>query len=252
MMKRRELDLIVGYVGVAGTGKSTSATHRLMLLGKQCYTLAHDANASLPDTLPDGTPTGLIRYSSKPVYELEAQEKEEKRQLAELRKNLKRHPHGIHAVSSRDAAPLLRLACEVSAKSFEAHGGERGTPCCVLVDEIVACDDATPHRLGPTLRDVLARRRHLGIGLLWTAQSPRLCHYQLFALSTELVMFRINDPRDIQHMVKSGVPERYALQLPSLPKHHCLVYRRNEECAQVAEIPVGAQTARNGIDTDDA
>jgi hypothetical protein len=201
-LKQGDFNLAVGVIGNVGTGKSTWAITRALELQRTipCYVLAHDAGYRLPARLPDGAPTGITRHET----------------IEAVRAAMKTKPGGVHALATDDAAPVLDLAVEIAAKSMQSSKHRRCPPVVVLIDEIVLLDDATPYRLGTALKKVLARRRHLHVGIIWTCQSAHLVHYQMMTLSTEMVLFRQRDQRDLTRLNNGGIEAAYTAQLPAL------------------------------------
>lgn len=204
----------IGGIGPVGCGKTTLIMRRAVELARTpAYVIAQDANENLPTRLkPDGTPTGLVRHDS----------------IASVRASLRTDGGGIHAISTLDANGVILLAEEVSAASLKAHGGKRGVPSVVVLDEIVAVRDAKPNYLGDTLSDLLLRRRHHHCALLYTTQSPRRCHYALFDQATELYLFRMRGRRDLSRLEEGGVPDEILSALPNLPDRAYITFRPTE------------------------
>lgn len=218
MLKQRTYNVEVGCFGVPGSGKSDYALNFCLdekrRLGGQLYLIAHDAGYSIPKKLHNGRPTGVLRYDS----------------IESARVGLVKHPGAFHAISVPDAGEVIGLAQEVAWMSLctNTPGGESkvkegegiGVPVLIYIDEIVRSQDANPRYLGPQLTELIACRRHFHCGLVFTSQSPHLCHYALGSQATEIVMFRLNDDDDVKRLHKRmNVPKEMAQKSKSLPKH---------------------------------
>lgn len=118
---------------------------------------------------------------------------------------------------SVDVYPALDL-CKTLAQRGSA-------PAVLLVDEIVVLTGATPYRLDDRIRQLLALRRHWGVGLIWTGQNARIANNQLLSMSTELVIFRLTDRRDLRRLEEAGVSPDVLERVPSLPNFHFLRVR---------------------------
>jgi nucleoside-triphosphatase THEP1 len=187
-------------VGVPGTGKTTYATAIAEDMSKRAYVIAH-SGGTLPEAYPNGKRPKVKQYAS----------------IAELSKGLSRDPRGIHLV---DAEPteVIGYAEHLAATSLEANGGTHGVPVLLFIDEVVAVDEVSPYRLNETMGKIVALRRHKNVGVLFTTQSPQLCHYQMFALATEVTFFRIIHEDAIKRFRKIGVPKAIMERVPSLSR----------------------------------
>lgn len=173
------------------------------------YVFAHDLQWKIPDALPDGRPTGIVRHDS----------------LGACVTTLRSDPTGIHCVATEDAGDVVELAIRTADTSLKRNEGRGGIPGLVLIDEIVSAADADSYRLGGPLKQAMALRRHLNIGIIWTSQSPNLCHYQMMAIGSELVIFRLTNKRDIKPLMDAGVsPEEIAL-IKELPDYHYIIHQ---------------------------
>lgn len=210
-MKRGSVNVSIGAIGVPGTGKSTWALWRVRCLQAElgAYAVAHDPSYRLPDAFPNGKPSGIRRFNS----------------VADARAALASDPTGVLAIATVDAGEVLKLGVETSKESLKRGGDQNATPCIVLVDEIVAAEQAGAYRLGDQFRESLALRRHQHLALVWTTQSPQLAHYQLLSLGTELALFRVTDERALKRIEQAGVPHAIVVQLPKLPDHKCIVHK---------------------------
>ena len=122
-----------------------------------------------------------------------------------------------------DAGEVIEYGKKVAAAGLLANQGRGGPPCIILIDEIVSAADANPYRLGEGLRQGLALRRHKNIGLVWTAQSPNLCHHQLLALGTELVVFRLFSKRDLDTLETVGFTDAELDTIRTLQDYHYII-----------------------------
>jgi hypothetical protein len=133
-------------------------------------------------------------------------------------------PRGVNCIATTDAGPVVEYASKYSGESLKRNGGKSGIPSIVLIDEIVSAADANQYRLGQGLKDILALRRHRNVGIIWTSQSPRLCHYQLMAMGTELVIFRLHHKKDLDELAKVGLTPQEIDKVTKLPDHHHIVH----------------------------
>jgi hypothetical protein len=218
----------IGAIGPVGCGKTTLLMRRAVELARTpAYVVAQDANANLPATLkPDNTPTGIVRHDS----------------IDSVRLHLRADGRGIHAVSTLDANQVILFAEQLAQASLKAHGGQRGVPSVVILDEIVAVKDAKPNYLGDVLSDLLLRRRWHHTALLYTTQSPRRCHYALFDQATELYLFRMRGRKDLSRLEEGGVPDEVIAALPTLPDRAYITFRPTD-LAKMKSIPVEKSTA---------
>lgn len=194
-------------LGKPGSGKSQHAVRLALGFAAKpgCYIVAHDVGWRLPETLHDGTRTGIQRHESV---------KEAAGAFGDPRR-----ARGIHCVPSESAADCVQLAEALAEASLEAHGGESGYPSLVLIDEVVAAQMCDPNKLAPAMRHLLTLRRHKNVGLLWTCQSARMVHNQLLTLATELYVFRLTDKRDLDRLREAGVEEGLVQQVSKLPPY---------------------------------
>lgn len=199
------VNILEGFFGAPGTGKSTAALRRTIEYARRlpAYAFAHDPNENLPTHFHWGPATGLRRHESSDAV------------MAQLRHD----PTGVHCLPSIDAGDALSLATRVAKMGLDRNQGARGVPSIVLVDEMVALNDATPYRLGDQLRQLIARRRHWHTGMLWTCQSPRMAHFQLTTMCTRLFLFRLTHRKDLNAVEDVGVPSEIVEELPRLPDY---------------------------------
>lgn len=207
----RSFNVCIGVLGSPGTGKSTYALARAIEYGKTpAYLLAHDQGWKLPDNLPNGRPTGLKRYQN----------------FGEAQRGLASEPGGVHCISTvnGDAGQVIEYGVKLSAAALRANGGKGGPPTIILIDEVVSAADANPYRLGEGIRQSMALRRHQNVGIIWTAQSPRLCHYQMLAMGTELVCFRLHHKKDLDALEQVGLSDIQLDTIRTLPDHHFIIH----------------------------
>jgi hypothetical protein len=180
-----------------------------MAFGKFCYVLGHDLGWKIVETLPDGRETGIVRHES----------------TAALLGAIATDPRGIHCLACEDAGEVIEVGITISRTSLDANEGTRGTPTVVLIDEAVSAGDADPYRLGGPLKKAMALRRHHNLGIIWTCQSPNLCHYQMMAIGTELVCFRLTHEKDLNKLRDVGLNEKQIQTIKQLPDHHYLIHK---------------------------
>lgn len=213
LTNKGEFNHAIGCIGVPHTGKTVKAVEICTDFSRNpgAYVIAMDPNEDLPEKLPNGRKTGVIRHSNLDGV---------KSAIAGS------NPEGIHAIGTTSCNAMVDLAKLISKYSLQSHGGKQGVPSIVFIDEISVCDEAGEHRIDKNLKDLLCRRRHHHVGLVYTTQSPRLCHYQIFALSTELYLFRVTEEDDLKRMRKGMVPQAILDRLPSLPDYHYIRYKK--------------------------
>lgn len=202
---------LIVIVGERGSGKSTYAMKRALQLGRApAYVLAHDPRGGIQDaakTWPHGAPPKVRSFPS----------------VAALRAAVKTDATGIMTVYSHGASDeLLTFAGEL-AKSASAAG--HATPVLVYFDEGAIVRGMSRHRLSDGFADVVAAGRHSRIGMIVTVQSAKAIHYEILALSTEIVMFRVQD-RKLLARLEEKVPAAIVAKLPTLPNHRFIVYNR--------------------------
>lgn len=198
MRAQRTYNRMVACFGIPETGKSQKAIEFILneQATEQVYVFAHDPGYNIPKVLHDGRPTNVIRHDS----------------VAEAKESIKTKAGGIHAIACEDASEVITLAKEVAYASLVANtpggpaaikeGEGRGVPVIVFLDEIVNAQEASPYRLGNQLKQLVTARRHEHIGIIYTAQSPKLCHYALSTMVTDVYCFRLLDEKDVEHLVK--------------------------------------------------
>lgn len=205
------MNLAVIVLGVPGTGKSTYAAGRALAEGRSipAYIVAHDPGYRLPETLPDGRSTEIHRHES----------------IGAGRAALASAPTGIHSFAVADGGEVLEFGVACARASLDVNGGAAGTPCIVLLDEGVGTADVNPYRLDGGMRQALATRRHQHIGIIITAQSPKLIHYATTALATEIVMFRMHDERSLRALEAQGIPRATLDKVRALENFHYIVHK---------------------------
>jgi len=206
----RTLNVAIGCVGAPGTGKSTYALARLLEYGRilPAYCIAHDVGWKLPDTLPGGRQTGIIRHDS----------------FSSAQSRLASDPRGVHAITCTDAGPVIEYGMKLAGESLRKNNGVSGFPVMIMIDEIVSMSGATPNRFEQLIKEMLVLRRHKNIGILWTAQSPRLCHNQLLGQATEIIVFRLNHKKDFDTLADVGFSDKELDVIRSLPDFHYIIH----------------------------
>lgn len=206
----RDWNVVEGFLGAPGTGKTDRMVRRALELQKlwHCYLIAHDIGWKIPPTLHDGTPTGLQKH----------------RNVSECIAALRTHPSGVHAISSANALPVLGLARQLGEASL-ARGKGYGPPVLVLIDETVQSQIADRKYLNPDMRELICDRRHAHVGLLWSVQSIRFVNAGLVTLSPIVWCSRIREEYSLDTLAKSGVPDEDLAKLPSLGQHEFLAVR---------------------------
>jgi hypothetical protein len=206
----KSFNVCVGVLGAPGTGKSTYGLARAIEYGRKvpAYVFAHDLGYKLPDTLPGGRPARLKRYE----------------RISDAARGMATDPGGVNCIATPDAGPVFEYASKYAAESLRRNNGNSGIPCIVLIDEIVSAADANAYRLGGGIKELLALRRHRNVGIIWTCQSPRLCHYQLMAMGTELVIFRLQHKKDLDAIEQAGIEPAVIDTIRTLPDHHYVVH----------------------------
>jgi hypothetical protein len=209
-------DRSVGSVGLPGSGKSTTLT-ALMLDAHAAapgFMLAADAGGRIPRQLPDGRPTGLVRYASPrgPAPSVASQ-------IAAMRERFSVDARGIHVLRGTDATPLLALAQDLvssTATDEDANGDAMAIPVRVLVDEAMLWEEIASERLGDNAKDILVSRRWAHVELFWGTQSPERIHMLAFQMASELRCFRIDSMAALRRMRDGGIPENVLGALPKL------------------------------------
>jgi hypothetical protein len=207
----KSLNVAIGCVGSPGSGKSTYALARAIEYARvlPAYCVAHDIGWKLPDTFPNGQETGVIRHDS----------------FNAAQSRLATDPRGVHCIATRDAGTVIQFAQKIGKASLDSNSGTHGIPVIILIDEVVSAEDAGPYRLGDTIKDLFALRRHANLGVIWTAQSPRLCHFQMLGLGTELVVFKLHHRKDLDALADVGFSGEELDTIKALPPHKWIVKR---------------------------
>jgi hypothetical protein len=199
-MNAGRFNVLIPVIGVPGCGKSTYALKRAKQIARAtpAYLIVHDPGWALPED------SAIRRYAS----------------VDEATSGLAAHPRAIHALSVANGDDVVAFALRCAAASLAM----KGPPVLVLIDEGVAAYGMAPNRLSPTMANFLARRRWLNVGLIVTAQSPMLIHYQLFGLATEIVMFQTIDRSGLKRLERFSVPQAILARLPSMAPYDYVVH----------------------------
>lgn len=191
-------DLCCAAVGAPGTGKSEWALRQVIELQRNigCYVIAHDAMHRLPDRFHDGSETGLIRHSSE----------------TSLLVGLAKEPGRPHALNCGDATEVIEIGKRAGMASLSANGTTHdgrplfGVPVVVYLDEAVMASSTNPRSIGDDLRVAITQRRGYQLGIVYTVQSPRMVHWSLLTLSTDVRIFRCAGKGDHERLEEAGVP----------------------------------------------
>lgn len=201
--------MAIGVVGAPGSGKSTYALARAIEYSRSlpAYCIAHDLGWKLPDKFPNGRETGVIRHDS----------------FNSAQQRLSTDARGVHCITTRDAGSVIEYAKKIGKASLDSNAGTHGVPVIILIDEVVSAEDAGPYRLGDSIKDLFALRRHFNLGVIWTAQSPRLCHYQMLGLGTELIIFKLHHKKDFDALADVGLSGPELDTIRNLPPYKWVV-----------------------------
>lgn len=168
-----------------------------------CYVVAHDLGWKIPDKLHDGRSTHVIRVRS----------------ADEVRQHIAKGKNGLFAVSCDDATEVYELACEIAEQSLDKHGGDKGHPCIVYIDEVVSAGIVDPHHIDPGFKRLMAEARHRHVGIIAGVQSARMLHNTLLTLATHVELFSVTDKRDHRRLVECGLEEATVARTATLPPH---------------------------------
>ena len=208
----RTVNLVAGYLGIPGTGKTTRALADMVRCSAAhggARLLAHDTGMRVPERWPDawgGGATGLVQHATTD------------RARAALAKGVP----GIHVISCADGSDVLALAVEIGDATMAQSKDGTGPPVFVLLDEAVGVAAMSPHRIGDGMREFIATRRHHHVGLYWTTQSPQFAHYAILGLSTSLTLGTLHDRRALRRLEELGIDEDVLALVPDLPPHQFL------------------------------
>ncbi len=193
-MNAGAFNVLIPVIGVPGCGKSTYAFRRAKQIARKtpAYLIIHDPGWALP------ADSAIRRYAS----------------IDEATAGMVGNPKRVHTLSIADGDDVVDFALKCAAASRAMNG----PPILVMIDEGVAARGMAPSRLSPTMANFLARRRWLNVGLIVTAQSPMLIHYQLFGLATEMVLFQTIDRAGLKRLERFSVPQDILARLPTMPR----------------------------------
>jgi len=186
------------------------ALKRCLEFAKQpCYVIAHDVGWKIEETLPGGASSHVRRFST----------------VAEAREAFQQDPRGVFSISSDDAAEVHAFAKDAAHASLEQHGGTKGHPVVLFIDEVVSAGVCDANSMEPGFRRLIAERRHHHVGIISTCQSARMVNNQMLGLSTELVLFQLTMEKDLKRLSESGVPEDVVAQIPKLGRFQYLTVK---------------------------
>jgi hypothetical protein len=112
-----------------------------------------------------------------------------------------------------DGHPFLRFGDLGSMLDFAEREGKTGTECIVMIDELLLAEGYDFTRI----KRLAVARRHLNIMLIACSQRPVSFPVVSFSFLDELESGRIEDQRDLQHLVGTLTPEQLK-QLPTLER----------------------------------
>ncbi len=210
-MRRGELDHVAIYLGRRGSGKSTGALHDLLALKKKlgAWAVGHDAARRVPATLLNGKPSPIMHHHDGDS----------------AKAWLEKRPDLIHLLATENADDALVLAIEVAHIGQEAFG-DKAPPVLCLIDEGVLTS-ASPNNLPPHWRKFLATCRHDNVALFMAVQNPKLIHYALFEMSTEINLYNIEGDHCLSYLAQQGIKSEILKQLPTLPCGERLIHGKD-------------------------
>ena len=180
-------NLQVAIFGVPGSGKTTRAKQRIReACASGWFAVIHDPNDDYERLGPEGDIEDLARAADRAARE-------------------KKRVHPV--LRTRDDA----VSIMEDVKAFSALGRRK---TLLVFDESVLL--GSPRSLEHELADLIARRRHHGIGILFVAQFPSLCHFSIMTQATELDLFRVIDAYSLKKLEERGVPREVVMTLPDL------------------------------------
>lgn len=179
----RKFNLLEGFIGTVGCGKTEAAVFRLLELQKiPVYVIAFDPDGNIPEELHDGTETGVSRHET----------------IEECKIGVRDEPACIHSIEGESFEDVLAYAEALALASLARYGTRensgdpiKGIPVVLYIDEGVLVDDADSHRIGDELKKFIARRRHKHVGLIYTIQDPTWIHKSILTLATRNHFFLI-------------------------------------------------------------
>jgi hypothetical protein len=201
----RELDETVIAVGRQKVGKSYWLRRYLWNRKRETggYMLANDPNLGFYDdrrTIPsrrytslEGAHVGLRKYGGTVVHVLDAP---------------------ITVDQGRDLSIALAAASMAQAR---AANQKTFAPVFYMVDEAVTSESTTSKKMSPAWLDLIARRRHYGVALGLTMQSVFFAHRVVTSQATRIEVFPIQDPYDVQGLVRLGLRKDLAASLEADP-----------------------------------
>lgn len=212
MNARGEFNHSIVAVGSPGCGKSTWLVQRVINIARDtgCVVVGYDPGYRVPVSI-NGRTLPVARFDS----------------VAAIHAALRVEARRVCLLAAGECGELVAYARRLSAASLSLHGGQRGVPVIVLLDESVLIEGADTYRLDPDMRALLTGRRHENIGLATTMQTAGIAHKTLLSLATEIACFRIADPVTIARLRACGIPQEALAGLPTAPKFNPYVFRES-------------------------
>jgi hypothetical protein len=201
----RELDETVIAVGRQKVGKSYWLRRYMWNRTRETggYMIANDPNLGFYDdrrsipsrryTSLEGARVGLAKWGGSVVHVLDA-------------------PITIN--EARDFAIAVAAASMAQAQAAKAR---TFAPVFLMVDEAVTSENTTSKKMSPKWLDLIARRRHYGVALGLTMQSVFFAHRVVTSQATRIEVFPIQDPYDVQGLVRLGLRPDLAKSLEADP-----------------------------------
>lgn len=211
MVPLRSLDETVIAVGRQKVGKSWWLRQYLWKRTRETdgYMVATDPNLGFHDdrsipsrryTTLDGARLGLAKYGGRCVHVLDK-------------------PITVDQV--RD------FAIELAAASMELAQSQRRKvfhPVFMMIDEAVQSTSTTAKGMTDEWLDLIARRRHFGVAIGFTMQSAYYAHRIVTGQATQIEVFPLQDPHDVQRLIQLGLDPELAEEVPRLkPREHITI-----------------------------
>lgn len=209
-------NFFVGAVGIPGTGKSHAIARRVAEESTRiaAYNLVHDPTGSYDEADYQKiwqAHGGTFRYPNA---------------RAALR-GIASNPGGAHIIDAIDGGEVLEAGIKLAATSLGRAKDGHYHPVVVTLDEASGADGADSRKLSQEWLEAIVQRRHLGIGVAWTAQSTYVAHRMFLMQSTELYVFRQCDPADLRRLRAVGMSLEETAEVAELEDRRALVVVKN-------------------------